>query len=90
MVFERPCRVLDDHPGREIQTQRGINGDPSVAGGPLTLAIRSDGVFGGWDGGIDELAVYNYVLNPQQIQNHFLNTSHLTITNVALASAVVS
>jgi Concanavalin A-like lectin/glucanases superfamily len=58
--------------------QNGINGDPSVAGGPLTLAIRSDGVFGDWDGGIDDVAVYNYVLSPQQIQNHFLNTTHLT------------
>jgi hypothetical protein len=59
----------------------GINGDPAVAGGPITLAIRSDGVFGQWDGGIDELAVYNYVLSPQQIQNHFLNTTHLNIAN---------
>jgi hypothetical protein len=59
--------------------QNGLNGDPAVAGGPLTLAVRSDGVFGGWDGGIDELAVYNYVLNPQQIQNHFLNSTHLNI-----------
>jgi len=61
--------------------QNGINGDPAVAGGPLTLAVRSDGAFGGWDGGIDELAVYNYVLSPQQIQNHFLNTTHLIIKN---------
>lgn len=59
----------------------GINGDPSVAGGPLTLAIRSDGVFGDWDGGIDEVAVYNYVLSPQQIKNHFLNSTHLSIAN---------
>ena len=58
--------------------QNGINGNPAVAGGPTTLAIRSDGVFGAWDGGIDEVAVYNYVLNPQQMQNHFLNTTHLT------------
>lgn len=59
--------------------QNGVNGDPSVFAGPLTLAVRSDGVFGGWDGGIDELAVYNYVLSPQQIQNHFLNSTHLSI-----------
>ncbi len=67
--------------------QNGINGDPSVAGGPLTLAVRSDGIFGGWDGGIDELAVYNYVLSPQQIQNHFLNSTHVAITK--LGSKVV-
>src|SRR5664279_453080 len=67
----------------------GINGDPSVAGGPITIAERSDGAFGGWAGGVDEVAVYNYVLSPQQIQNHFLNTTHLTIvpsgTNAVIA-----
>jgi hypothetical protein len=61
--------------------QNGINGDPSVAGGNLTLAIRSDLVFGDWDGGIDELAVYNYVLSPQQVENHFLNSTHLNIAS---------
>ena len=58
--------------------QNGLNGDPSVAGGPVTIAERSDGVFGDWDGGVEDVAVYNYVLKPQQIQNHFLNTTHLT------------
>lgn len=62
--------------------QNGINGDPGVAGGPTTLAIRSDGVFGGWAGGIEDLAVYNYVLNPAQINYHFLNTTHLTAVQV--------
>jgi hypothetical protein len=69
--------------------QNGVNGDPSVAAGPITLAIRSDGVFGDWDGGIDDVAVYNYVLSPQQIQNHFLNTTHLTVvisgTNIVVS-----
>jgi hypothetical protein len=61
----------------------GVNGDPTLGGGPLTLAVRSDGVFGAWDGGIDDVAVYNYVLTPSQIQNHFLNTTHVSITNSA-------
>lgn len=61
--------------------QNGINGDPANAAGPLTLAVRSDNVFGGWDGGIDELAVYNYVLSPQQIGNHFVNSVHLDFAN---------
>jgi len=68
--------------------QNGINGDPSVAGGPTTLAIRSDNVYGDWDGGIEDVAVYNYVLNPLQIQEHFLNTTYLTAvksgTNVVI------
>jgi Concanavalin A-like lectin/glucanases superfamily len=66
----------------------GVNGDPAVAGGPITLAIRSDSVFGDWDGGIDELAVYNYVLSPAQISNHFLNTTHLTIATVGTNTVV--
>ncbi|HWY29763.1 MAG TPA: LamG-like jellyroll fold domain-containing protein, partial [Candidatus Acidoferrum sp.] len=61
--------------------QNGINGDPSVAGGPTTIAIRSDNQFGGWDGGFEDLAVYNYVLNPLQIKEHFLNTTYLTVVN---------
>jgi hypothetical protein len=60
----------------------GLNGDPAVAGGPTTLAIRSDGAFGAWDGGVDEVAVYNYVLSAQQIRDHFLNTTHLTIADI--------
>ena len=58
--------------------QNGINGDPSVAGGPTTIAIRSDNQFGDWDGGFEDLAIYNYVLSPLQIQEHFLNTTYLT------------
>jgi hypothetical protein len=57
----------------------GINGDPAVAGGPLVIGQRSDGVYGNWDGGVDDVAVYNYVLTPDQIKNHFLNTTKLTI-----------
>jgi hypothetical protein len=69
--------------------QNGINGDPSVAGGPTTIATRSDGQFADWDGGVEDVAVYNYVLSPQQMQNHFLNTTHLTAvisgTNVVVS-----
>jgi hypothetical protein len=60
--------------------QNGVNGDPTINAGPTTLAVRSDGVFGDWDGGIEDVAVYNYVLSPLQIQNHFLNSTHVSIT----------
>ncbi len=62
--------------------QNGVNGDPTINAGPTTLAVRSDGVFGDWDGGIQDVAVYNYVLSPQQIQNHFLNTTRVSINMV--------
>jgi len=58
----------------------GINGDPSVLGGPTTFGVRSDGGFGDWDGGMDEVAFYNYALSAAQISNHFLNTTKLSIT----------
>ena len=57
----------------------GINGDPAVLGGPTTFGVRSDGGFGNWDGGMDEVAFYNYALSPDQILNHFLNSVPLTI-----------
>jgi Concanavalin A-like lectin/glucanases superfamily len=70
--------------------QNGVNGDPTVNAGPTTLAVRSDGVFGDWDGGIQDVAVYNYVLSPAQIQNHFLNTTHVSITESSGGQVVVT
>lgn len=60
----------------------GLNGDSTVAGGPTTFAVRSDGVFGQYDGGIDEVAFYNYALSAQQVQNHFLNNVRLTVNKI--------
>jgi hypothetical protein len=57
----------------------GINGDPAVAGGPTVLGQRSDYAFAPFYGAIDETAVYNYALSPQQIQDHFLYTTLLNI-----------
>jgi hypothetical protein len=60
----------------------GINGDPSVLGGPTTFGVRSDGGFGGWDGGMDEVAFYNYTLSTAQVRNHFVNSVPLGISRV--------
>jgi len=59
----------------------GINGDVSVAGAPTVLGQRSDNAFAPFDGSIDEVAFYNYALSPQQIQNHYLNTTALNFTS---------
>jgi hypothetical protein len=61
----------------------GINGDPVVLGGPTTFGVRSDGQFGNWDGGMDEVAFYNYALSTNQIQNHFANSVRLSIVRHA-------
>jgi hypothetical protein len=75
-------RVVVTVPRAGLFIANGINGDPAVAGGPTTFATRSDGAFGQWDGGIDEVAFYNYALSAQQIQNHFLNNVSVTINKL--------
>jgi len=72
-------RLVFTYPVAGNFVPNGINGDPGVAGGPLTMGIRSDQVFGGFDGGVDEVAVYNYVLSPTQVSNHFNNSTHVAI-----------
>jgi hypothetical protein len=57
--------------------------------GPYTLGWRVDSGFNPFSGNMDNVAVYNKALNPSQIQNHFLNTTHVSITgsgsNVVIA-----
>jgi hypothetical protein len=52
---------------------------------PMVLGWRSDASptagFNPFSGNIDDVAVYNKALTPQQVQNHFLNTTHLSIVN---------
>ncbi len=69
---------------------QGLNGDATLAGAPEVLGQRSDFAFDGFDGGIDDVAFYNYALTPQQIQLHFLNTTRLTITPIPGNKVVVS
>jgi hypothetical protein len=45
---------------------------------PTVLGWRSDDGFNPFEGTIDDVAVYNKALTLLQIQNHFLNTTHLT------------
>jgi hypothetical protein len=51
------------------------------ASGPVTLGWRNPVDFNPFNGTMDDVAIYNKVLTPQQIQNHLLNTTHLTIVN---------
>jgi hypothetical protein len=62
----------------------GINADGTVELGGLGEAMfaigqRSDGAFNTFQGNVEDTAVYNYALTPQQIQNHFANAVTLTI-----------
>ncbi len=49
--------------------------------GAMTIGQRVDNAFGPFLGSVDDVAVYNKALTPLQIQDHFLNTTHLTITS---------
>jgi hypothetical protein len=48
--------------------------------GPLVLGWRSDTGFNPFAGTLDDVAVYNKALTPQQVQTHFENTVRLTVT----------
>ena len=52
-----------------------------IGSGPYTLGWRVDQGFNPFSGNMDDVAIYNKVLTPQQIQNHFLNTTHLNIVS---------
>jgi hypothetical protein len=56
------------------------NHDPG-ASGPVTLGWRNPVDFNPFSGTMDDVAIYNKVLTPQQIQNHLLNTTHLNIVS---------
>jgi hypothetical protein len=49
------------------------------ASGPLTLGWRGDKGFNPFSGAIDEVAVYNKALTAQQVQNHYMNSTHLSV-----------
>ena len=51
------------------------------ASGPVTLGWRNPVDFNPFSGTMDDVAIYNKVLTPQQIQNHLLNTTHLNIVS---------
>jgi hypothetical protein len=71
--------LVNSTPRAGVFIPNGINGDPSVLGGPTTFGVRSDGQFGNFSGGIDEAAIYNYTLSTDQIRNHFVNSVPLNI-----------
>jgi len=59
----------------------GLPSYNGIGSGSFVLGQRFDDSFNPFDGIIDDVAVYNKALTAQQIQNHFLNTVRLSITN---------
>jgi hypothetical protein len=60
----------------------GINGDSSLGAANSVLAQRSDLAFSGFNGGVDEVAFYNYPLSPSQIMAHYLGKASLSFSQV--------
>lgn len=62
----------------------GINGDGSAGISPgygnTVLGQRTDGAFNSFDGTIDDTAVYNYALTPQQVYLHFIVATKISVT----------
>ena len=58
--------------------QNGINGDKAVEGGDTVIGRRTDGAFNAFSGVVDEVAIYDYALSPEQISVHYLNTPQLS------------
>jgi hypothetical protein len=63
-------------------TPNGINGDPSLGAAASVLGQRSDLAFNGFNGGVDEVAIYNYPLSPTQIMSHYLGKAVLSYAQV--------
>jgi hypothetical protein len=57
--------------------------------GSLVLGWRSDVGFNPFAGTIDDVAIYNKALTPQQIQEHYLNSTYLTIVS-AVSNVVIT
>ncbi len=74
-----PVASVNFIPNGDGINQDGTAGiDPGVLGN-FVLGQRTDNQFGAFDGKMQDTAVYNYALTPQQVQTHYLNEVSLTI-----------
>jgi hypothetical protein len=59
------------------------NGDAAIGGddgGSFVMGQRDDEVFNTYQGAMEDTAIYNYALTPQQITTHYLNQINLTLS----------
>ena len=67
-------------PGGAASYNYNYNTSPGLrrrAAADMVLGQRVDDAFNPFSGVIDDVAVYNKALTPQQVQNHFLNSVRL-------------
>jgi len=76
-----------------IANGSGINKDGTAAIGSglgnTVLGERTDADFNSFDGAIDDTAIYNYALTPQQVYSHFTVTTSIAIATTS-TNAVLS
>ena len=60
----------------------GLPSYGGIGSGSLVFGQRFDSGFNPFLGTVDDVAIYAKALTPQQIQNHFLNTTHLFINSL--------
>jgi hypothetical protein len=57
----------------------GVNGDPNLGAAPSVLGQRSDLAFNGFNGGVADVAFYNYALSASQIMAHYAGSGKATL-----------
>jgi hypothetical protein len=62
-----------------LYVPNGVNGDPGVGAAQSVLGQRSDLAFYGFNGGVSEVAFYNYPLTQSQITAHFTGKTGTTL-----------
>ena len=77
-VAPLPVAGADFIPNGDGINQDGTAGITSGLGNTV-LGQRTDAAFNTFQGNMDDTAIYNYALTPQQIKLHYLDTVNLTI-----------
>jgi len=74
--------LIPDGDGINSDGNAGLpNGnDAGDDGGNFVIGQRTDGAFNTFEGSVDDTAVYQYALSPQQVKSHYLVGAILTIT----------
>jgi hypothetical protein len=57
----------------------GPDGNPAD-GGNFVIGQRTDGAFNTFEGSVEDTAIYQYALSPQQVTSHYVDAALLTIT----------
>lgn len=66
------------------------SGDDGDDGGNFVIGQRTDAAFGTFLGTVDDTAVYNYALSPEQVKLHYADATLLTIVKSGVNQATLT